>query len=187
MKILSDISHMPFESSHPTPYSSHSYSNQSYFLLNSLAQMPSAASHLSLLQVPIMTAPGFSDAVSWKSHEKPLGVRVHAIWNYREIIILELILDQLDIRAKDTCFPLSSPEWMVLMLISEGCSEDTIRHQSPTVRPIQGHTHVLLFSISLFNFSSSSLQHPVIGFQINFFHARPLLRLCFERNPGQSL
>lgn len=39
----------------------------------------------------------------------------------------------------------------------------------------------------LFHFSSSSLQYPVNSFQISFFLDRPLLRLCFERNPGQLL
>lgn len=59
-----------------------------------------------------------------------------------------------------------------------------IKQQSPTVRPVQEYSHVLAVSNSLINFSHSSPQYPEITFQINFFHTRLSLRLCFERNPS---
>ena len=157
--------------------------------------MPSAASHLSLFQVPLTPAPAILRCCimehSWKSTWCQCTCNRQLQGNLHPSACHRLMGYQ---KPKNKCFLLSSSKWMALMLISQGCSEDTaessISHPlmaTHPVRPIQEHTHVLAFSISLFNFSYSSFQHPGIIFQVNLFQARLSLRLCFEKNSSQSL
>lgn len=164
----------------PTPYSSNHCSNQSYFLSKGFRQMSSNS--LSLEPVP-----STSHTCSWcYSIEHPwkstwctcnLELQGNYPWGYPWLT-----------RHKNqsvNAFFLCLLRGWALMLIDEAHQKICRTKQlSPTVRPIQEHSHVLAVSNFLINFSHSSPQHPEITFQINFLHTRPSLRLCFERNPS---